>query len=352
MKPRFWGRTGISVFLCIGAAGCHRKPAAPLTMTPTRKTPANGASSKPTALTPTELAMKPNEAGLVPILMYHSIEASPKADKVNSWIRSPKGFRQELERMYKQGYRPVNLSEYLDNKIGLEIGKSPVVLTFDDARETQFRYLADGKIDPDCAVGILEEFSKSHPDWPVKATFFVQPTSGTRTGFGQADSLQKKLQALVAMGCEIQNHTMTHPFLKRLSDENVQKEIALCQQEIQKLIPNAKVDALALPFGVWPRNKKLAADGQYNGIKYHNRAVLLVGSNPAPSVIAKRFNPLKIPRIQAADGTYASSMWLEQIKNSHSCYISDGDPNVTTVPSELVGKIDKKRLNGAALRTY
>ena len=50
---------------------------------------------------------------------------------------------------------------------------SPVILTFDDALRGQFNYTADGKIDPDCAVGILDDFHAQHPDWPLKGTFFV-----------------------------------------------------------------------------------------------------------------------------------------------------------------------------------
>lgn len=351
---------GVGVGLWIGAAGCHRKQAvAPVPVT--TATTGNNASGLNSAgqaapLSPQQLALKPNEAGVVPILMYHSIadKGSKKypPDKVSSYVRSPEGFRKELQQMYDNDYRAVNLSEYLNNKIAIPLGKSPVILTFDDARETQFRYLPDGSIDPTCAIGILQEFSRAHPDWPVKATFFVQPSPGVHTGFGQPEFTQKKMQELVKMGCEIENHTLTHANLKHLSDENVQKEIARCQEEIQKLLPNAKVDAFALPFGVSPTNRALSVDGHFNDIKYHNRAVMLVGAEPARAVISKRFKPERIPRVQAADGVSCSSQWLVQIKLNHTRYVSDGDPAITTIPKNLVSKVDLKRLNGAVLRTY
>ena len=361
MTRRFLALAGVGIGLWLGASGCHRKPAAAPTPPTTTQTGRNANGGRPPGtpappLSSEQLAVRPNEAGVVPILMYHSIDTKGvgryKPDQVGSYVRSPAGFRKELQSMYDQGYRPVNLGEYLDNKMDVPLGKSPVVMTFDDARETQFKYLPDGSVDPDCAVGILQEFTHAHPDWPMKATFFVQPTPGPHTGFGQPESTQKKMQQLTAMGCEIENHTLAHANLKRLSDANVQKEIALCQQEIQKLLPQARVDEFALPFGVSPQNRALSVDGQYNGVRYHNRAVMLVGAGPAPAVIARRFNAAKIPRIQAAEGASCSTVWLNQIKTTHRAYISDGDSTVTTVPKSLTAKIDTARLHGSTLRTY
>ncbi|MCW3052778.1 MAG: hypothetical protein JWN14_1948, partial [Chthonomonadales bacterium] len=45
--------------------------------------------------------------------------------------------------------------------------------------------------------------------------------------------------------------------------------------------------------------------------------------------------------------------WLDHIKNDHpGRFISDGDPNTTTIPSSLESKCDKTHLNGAILRVY
>ncbi len=360
MKQRVLGAAGVGIALWVCAAGCHRRAAvtaAPVVAANAVKPGGARAAGTPAPrLSSEQLALKPNEAGVVPILMYHSIDTKGvgryKPDQVGSYVRSPDGFRKELRRMYDLGFRPVTLGDYLNNKVDVALGKSPVVLTFDDARETQFRYMPDGSVDPDCAVGIMQEFARSHPDFPVKATFFVQPTPGTHTGFGQPESTQKKMQELARMGCEIQNHTLTHANLKRLSADNVQKEIALCQQEIQKILPNARVDEFALPFGVAPADRALAVDGQYQGIKYHNRAVMLVGAGPARAVISKRFKASGIPRIQAADGASCSNIWLEQIKTNHTCYVSDGDPAVTTIPKSLEPKIDTSKLSGSTLRVY
>src|SRR5680860_778944 len=69
-----------------------------------------------------------NELGQVMILMYHKI-GSPE----NEWMRTPQNFRQDLMNLYENGYRLVNLLDYVNGNIDIEAGKSPVILTFDDA---------------------------------------------------------------------------------------------------------------------------------------------------------------------------------------------------------------------------
>jgi hypothetical protein len=102
--------------------------------------------------------------------------------------------------MYAAGFRPVNLSDVLDNAIDLPAGKSPIVLTFDDARKSQFHLIETDKaykIDPDCAVGILDAFHKRHSDWPMRATFFVLPKSRlTLEPFGQPGLGPQKMSYL------------------------------------------------------------------------------------------------------------------------------------------------------------
>ena len=124
---------------------------------------------------------KVNEAGVVPILEYHDV-----LPKERSMVRSIDNFKHDLQRLYEEGYRPVLLRDYLDNKIDLPLGMAPVVFTFDDARNSQFRYLPNGEIDPTCAVGIWQDFAKTHPDFPVKATFYVLPDVGFGPGSRRA----------------------------------------------------------------------------------------------------------------------------------------------------------------------
>lgn len=72
----------------------------------------------------------------------------------------------------------IRLNDYINGIVDVELGKSPIVLTFDDGLENNIKVTgldSDGNIiiDPNSAVGILEEFKKKYPDFNVTATFFV-----------------------------------------------------------------------------------------------------------------------------------------------------------------------------------
>src|SRR3989339_679285 len=83
-----------------------------------------------------------------PVLEYHLI-SRPEA----RWTRTPENLRRDLEWLYDNNYFPMNAKDILTGFKGLPSGKTPVVMTFDDSSSSQFRYLPNGKIDPDCAVG-------------------------------------------------------------------------------------------------------------------------------------------------------------------------------------------------------
>ena len=102
--------------------------------------------------------LAPNELGRVMILEYHLIEA-PEA----RWARTPQNFRRDLDRLYREGFRLIGLNDYLDGKIDLPVGTTPVILTFDDSSPGQFRMIGTNgrpEVDPESAVGILEAFAR------------------------------------------------------------------------------------------------------------------------------------------------------------------------------------------------
>jgi hypothetical protein len=141
------------------------------------------------------------------ILEYHRI-----AEPDGRWTRSPAHLREDLDRLWDAGYRSIALDALIPGTIDLPPGTSPVVLTFDDSSPGQFRYLErDGRleIDPDCAVGILEAFTRLHPGFGLNATFFVLPAAAEPNRlFGQPDHELRKLQYLVSRGFELGNHTL------------------------------------------------------------------------------------------------------------------------------------------------
>lgn len=343
---------GVSVF----AAGCrqHQQQQTPPVQPAGQTGPANGTVSAQLVSTTPVSDLAPNEMGQVLVLEYHEI--GPKEGR---WERTPANFRNDLETLYKDGFRTVSMKDYVTGNINLPRGASPVLLTFDDSDEGQFRYIEqNGKpvIDPDCAVGILEEFNKKHPDFGMHASFYVLPVA-----FHQDQYRKMKFDYIVQHGMELGEHTWSHNepvSLRHLTDEKVQEELARPLQMVQSIEPGYQFYSFALPNGIWPKNKTLAHQGSWNGISYNIQAVLLVGSNPAPSPYSKKFDPLKIPRVQAVDidardvpPAYRVTAQIKQLVDKKRQYVSDGDPKTVTVPAAREADVDQAKLQGKTLKT-
>ena len=278
-----------------------------------------------------------NELGQIMILEYHQID-SPEG----RWTRTPENFRRDLERLWQKGYRLVALNDLLDGRIDVPAGTSPVVLTFDDSSPGQFRYLEKNgalEIDPACAVGILEAFAQEHPGFGLKATFYVLPAADPPNRlFNQPGHEGRKLQHLVSRGLEIGNHTLWHANLSRYPEETVRRQLASAQDWIRRYVPGYRLRTLALPMGAYPREIGWAVRGSINGSSYQHDAILQVAGGAAPSPFAKRFDPLRLPRIQALESEI--SRWLDYFdRHPDQRFASDGDPLSVTVPKGMKGAV-------------
>ena len=91
-----------------------------------------------------------------------------------------------------------------------------IALTFDDGPNTV--------ITPQ-VLDILEEEG-------IRASFFLIAQNITP---GSAEVVRRAK----AMGCEIANHTVTHPFMDRLSPEEIRKEVETCTEKIIEITGEA-----------------------------------------------------------------------------------------------------------------
>ena len=322
---------------------------------------------------------RPNEAGAVMVIMYHRIKADEPDNDLN---RRPDTFRKDLQTLYDKGYRPVTAAEFVENKIDVPIGKTPVVITFDDALPSQFHLKTDGGkpvIDKDCAVGIMETFSKANPDWKTKATFFVLPKEGKNSdAFGQAEYVQDKLMFLVKNGYEVANHSSTHANMRGMKADKVQWELATAVRGIKELsgpIPDGApfMKTLALPYGKLPRDEAARAallKGENGGTSYENKAVFLAAWRPTLSAITAKdasaaqgsmctFDPARLERVtpnargNSEPGTL--EYWIKYFdKNPGLRYISDGIPETTAVPASRQKDVDAAKVKalGQHLQLY
>ncbi len=305
-----------------------------------------------------------NELGNVPIMMYHGIREKTSSstgtiggnvDK-DGYNRTPDAFRKDLEFYYENGYEMIRLDDYINGIIKASYGKSPIVLTFDDGNEDNIKVTgldSDGNIiiDPNSAVGILEEFKKKHPDTIVTATFFVN--GGI---FNQSEYNDKILKWMVDNGYDIGNHTKTHLDIKKSSGEKVQMEIAYVYDELEKVIPGKYVNIIALPFGSpyvkTHDNFKYVLNTSYNGKEYVTEAALRVGWEPEVSPFNKDFDKTFLKRCRAYDNN-GKEFDIDMVFNKllvGKKYVSDGDENTIVIKESDVSKVNNS--NNLKLITY
>jgi len=282
--------------------------------------------------------LPPNELGRVMILEYHKIDQPEER-----WTRTPDNFRRDLERLWERGYRLVALNDFLDRKIAIPRGTTPVILTFDDSSPGQFKLIeknGEWIVDPDCAVGILEAFERRHPEFGHAATFFVLPGADPPNRlFNQKELATRKLQYLASRGYEIGNHTLWHANLAKYPERVVRQQIATAQEWIQRHVPSYRIRTLALPMGSYPSDIRWTIEGAEGQNSYRHDAILMVAGGAASSPYARTFDPYHLPRIQAVESELAR--WLSHFdRNPQERYVSDGNPELITVPK---GSGDKVR---------
>ena len=301
---------------------------------------------------------KVNELGEVPVMMYHGIIDKPSSETGNTggnvdkdgYNRTAEAFRSDLEFYYKSGYRMIRLDDFVDGNIDVEAGMSPIILTFDDGNDNNIKILGKDdkgnlKIDPNSAVGVLEEFKKKYPDYNVTATFFVN--GGI---FNQPDYNEEIVKWLVDNGYDVGNHTISHVNFTKVDYNTSVMEVGKLYKMLDGIIPGKYVEIVALPFGS-PYNRDhsnypAVMDGEYDGYKYHTKAGLRVGWKASESCFDKEFDASFIKRIRAYDnnGTeFDIEMNFKLLDSTR--YISDGNKDTIVVresDKDRVGTSDKK----------
>lgn len=301
-----------------------------------------------------------NELGNVPIMMYHGIHnltneetnyIGGNVDK-SGYQRTQESFRNDLEFYYNNNYRMIRLSDYVDGKISVELGKSPIILTFDDGLKNNINITGldeEGNIiiDPNCAVGILEEFKKKYKDFNVTATFFLN--GGL---FQQKEYNEKIIKWLIENGYDIGNHTYSHVNFSKVDNLKTQEEVGKMYEILENIIPGKYVNIVALPFGspykLDHENMNYIFTSNYNNKTYNTKATLRVGWESELSPYSISFNPKFLKRIRAYDNNgseFDIEMNFKILEDTK--YVSDGKEDtivIKEVDIEKVNNIYKKQV--------
>ena len=299
-----------------------------------------------------------NELGEVPIMMYHSIINKNDSDTPyiggnvdkDGYSRTTESFRRDLEFYYQNNYRMIRLEDYVLGNIDVEYKKSPIILTFDDGYDNNIKVTGldeNGNIiiDPNSAVGILEEFKKKYPDFNVTATFFI-----TNNLFNQPEYNEKILKWLVDNSYDIGNHTHSHNDLGSITSTDVEKVVSSVYKNLDNIIKDKYVHIVALPYGK-PYNKthdnfKYVLNGTYDNYSYNTIAALRVGWTSESSPFDKTFDKEYLKRCRAYDNNgkeFDIQMVFNKLETTR--YISDGYKDIITIKKDNVNKLietDKK----------
>lgn len=293
---------------------------------------------------------KVNELGKVPIMMYHGIVDTNEnkytggnVDK-DGYNRTSSAFREDLEFFYKSGYRMVRLYDYVNGIIETKLGYSPLILTFDDGNQNNFNVIGrdkDGnlKIDPNCAVGILEEYKKKYPDFNVTATFFLM--NGL---FNQKEYNEEIMKWLVEHNYDIGNHTTIHANFTEIGINKTQEVVGSMYKKLESILKDKYVPIIALPYGSpykkTHQNYPYIIKGEYNGYKYETIAALRVGWDSEVSPFDKNFDKTFLKRCRAYDNNgkeFDIQMVFKNLETTR--YISDGNKDTITIKKGSSGKL-------------
>jgi peptidoglycan/xylan/chitin deacetylase (PgdA/CDA1 family) len=146
--------------------------------------------------------------------------------------------RKQLDLLHEFGYETIVFKDIEEGNIP----KKPIILTFDDSYD--------------------DFYTKAYPELlkkKMKAITYVITDKLDTEGYLTTNQLREMRNN----GIEIASHTLTHPDLKTLTDEELRKEIFDSKAFLEKLL-NEKVLSFAYPFGKYNlRIRKVVEDAGY-----------------------------------------------------------------------------------------
>lgn len=225
-------------------------------------------------------------------LMYHEIEVEGRSlcqsepGYVRYIVREP-DFREQITWLQSAGMGGVSVSDALSNKT-----PEGVVITFDDGCET----------DLIVAAPILSEAN-------FGATFYITVGYLGRPGY----LIPRQVRELSDTGFDIGCHSMTHPYLSDLADQELSREIAEAKTRLEEMI-GRPVHHFSCPGGRWsPKVSAVARRAGYRSITTSRIAV-----NHRTS------DPFRLARIAVMRGTTfgafqdlcrGQGLWQRQVRN-------------------------------------
>ena len=217
-----------------------------------RRRPARSSRSRPWPAAP---GTRPaNELGRVMILEYHKIDLPEER-----WTRTPDNFRRDLQRLWERGYRLVGLNDYLDGRIALPEGTTPVdpdlrrLLARPVPLPREERRLV---MDPDCAVGHPRGSSSrsTRASAAPRRSSCCPGASPPNRLFNQPELVGQEARLSHEPGLrDRQPHAVARQPGQVRRDHRAQAARSRRRTWVQKHVPGYRFRTLALPMGAYPK---------------------------------------------------------------------------------------------------
>ncbi len=177
-----------------------------------------------------------------PTLMYHSIDEGWRTEKTSV---SPESFENQMSFLHRKKYKVLSLEEVvLSFKNKQKLPGKAVSITFDD--------------------GYMNNYSIAYPvlrRYGFEAAIFVIVNNVGKPGYMNWDQLKR----MADDGINIGSHTLTHPDLRKLSDQDLKKELVESKRILEENLKR-KVDFFAYPGGsLDERVKNAVIEAGYKG---------------------------------------------------------------------------------------
>lgn len=233
----------------------------------------------------------------IPVLMFHKIGPVSKRYEMTS-----SEFRFILDVLHNHEYYALNLEQFVSGNFSkVPVGKKPFLITFDDATEGQFDYIKGTDIiNPDCAVGIMDEYFSKYKDFGRGAVFYINYFGVDKeyiVPFRDDKTIKEKMTYLLNDGFDIGAHTPYHTNNRHSTEKAVKEQMmimdALLQYHTEQNM-NTKIKTYAHPYGAIPINPLVE-----NDIENHYVCVMDAVGGLSKHPLNVTFNPESVPRIES-----------------------------------------------------
>lgn len=195
----------------------------------------------------------------IPVLLYHSIDSTGSVVSITS-----EEFRRQMAYLNATGYKTISLPDFLGYLCSDTVPRGKmVVLTFDDGFKNNYTE----------AFPILREYG-------FTATIFLATDYIDRVcSWEKHDSIPRlpllswdEIKEMSDYGIDFESHTCSHPYLSRLTREEMRKELLGSKKVIETQL-NKPVTFFCHPYGDSSRETQEAARecgyvGVFGGLDY------------------------------------------------------------------------------------